>query len=243
MRHLPLLAACALATLSMLLISAKCIENDSLRRSSNGDWMIAGEIHNETDIQGTGMVLQGTLLDAAGNEIATAVTGGPRSLCPAELSPENLSAFYIIFPGSANLPEPAGYRVNVIAGKALSEPLPKLALTTNGEATRELDFSVTLELTYRLQQAYPDRRLAMCISFYDSSGHVIDGFDSTASFDLTQVGTDVTIVRPNLNRAPGGATHLRYWLWLTEPFAVESDHQAIASELIPLRSPIVITPR
>lgn len=237
MRRVPLLAACLLAGLSVFLTSAKCIENVSLRKGAGDNWLVNGEIHNETDIQGVDMRLQGMLFDENGRSyeaVADTVT------CPQELSPGSLSVFTLNFIVSPGMPEPVEHRVTVVGGKALDQPLPKLSLISSGTATQTTNGLQTI-IKYRANQPY-DAPLSACLAMYDGSGDVVKVVIITKSpggFDPPKVDADATITSSlPTSSVPAEATQIRYWLWLQDPEDQrKSDHQAFVSPLVPIQRP------
>ena len=68
---------------AVLAAGARCIENVRVYVDDDGYTHIAGEMYNETDIQGTSIMLRGTLLDAAGNVIAQKDS----PICPPDSQP------------------------------------------------------------------------------------------------------------------------------------------------------------
>ena len=248
MRTPRLLMGCVLAGLSIFLMSAKCIENDTVRRGSeDDDWHIYGEMHNETDIQGAQMFLQGTLLNADGSSLTSARV----ATCPRELSPGSLSVFDVRFEGSSALQEPTGHKVNVASGKALDQPLPKLNLISSGTATKTLS---TLEVIIKYRNSEPQAApLSMCLAMYDAGGSVVQmypGGSFTIFLGPAKVDADSAsaLTLPATSLAVE-ATQIRYWIWLLGPDAAaggdppSSDHQAFVSDLIPIAQEIKLVPK
>jgi hypothetical protein len=238
MQHrVPMLASMTLAVLSLFLTAAKCIENETVSKDpSTGDWVIAGEIHNETEIQGVDMRLRATLLDADGDPIA----GTTRSICPSELSPGSLSVFALDFPQTADLPEPADHTVRVETGRALEHPLPKLNLTSSATAVRPAASDFRVNIKYRANQPYDGKVLGVCLAVYNASGQVLSVLPVGVPSLAIPAGVESTFPYGiSRDLVPGAATHVRYWLWLTElpPNHFTSDHQAYVSGLIPIQVP------
>src|SRR5437879_4201006 len=88
-----------LVLIPLIFFAGKCIDQDQLVRDANGNWSIVGQIHNDTDIQATSMVLAGKLLDGQGNVLAF-TTAPP---CPEELSPHSAAVFELNFANSSAL--------------------------------------------------------------------------------------------------------------------------------------------
>src|SRR3990172_7618230 len=161
-----LLAGLLLASLSVFLMSAKCIENDTVRRGINDDWTIFGEIHNETDVQGVQMLLQGTIFNDAGNVVGVAQA----QTCPSELSPASLSVFAIRFNDSEAVGQPARHQVNVLSGKALEEPLPLFdATVSNASVVVENGADLRYSFSVTPAQQYTGNVIT-CTAWYDAAG-------------------------------------------------------------------------
>jgi hypothetical protein len=206
-------------------IGAKCIENETLYRGDDGDWHLVGEIHNETQVQGAGMIIGGTLFDAQGNVLATAQTPA----CPYELSPGTFSVFDIRFHNSSGVPQPASYKINVLAGKALPGPLPVLEATVNNlTATRSGD-TVTIEGTIRLLRPYSGD-FSGCAAFYDSAGNVLREWTIFGFGPIPD--TDPQPLELPLPFVPDEATDVRFWLVGPGSEPLASDYATVPSELI-----------
>jgi hypothetical protein len=219
-------ALCALA-----FTAQKCIENDTLYQDADGDWHIAGEIHNETDMWGTGMMLRGQLLDDDGDVIAE--TREP--ICPMELAEDSFNSFDLEFNDSSTL-DPDDYRLNVIEGRVDDDDLPDSGLSLEDFTATEGDTNITIRGTVSSTRTY-ERTLTGCAAFYDASGDVLTGL-TLVGFGLTlplESGEpqSVSIDVPG-NRVEPGATHVRLWLAGDSDEPLESDYAAVMSGLIPL---------
>jgi hypothetical protein len=203
----------------LLLVAAKCIENDALYRDEAGDWHVVGEIHNETDVQGVEMMLGGTLFDASGNVLATAQA----PICPFELSPHTFSVFDVQFFNSANVEEPDRYEIHAVGGRALPAALPPLDVSlTNFTASRAGD-TVTLIGTIRMRAAYSGE-FSGCVAFYDGGGRVmrqvtVIGFGALPKDKPQELHLPLPLI-------PDDAVTVRFWLVGpgSEPF--KSDYAA-----------------
>jgi hypothetical protein len=210
-------------------LGAKCIENDTLRRDSSGDWHIFGEIHNETAVQGAEMIVLGTLLDASGNTIATAQT----PVCPMELSPNSFSGYDIHFRDSSAL-QPASYKINVLSGKALPGPLPVLEATvTDLEARRDPQIDELVHISGEVRALMPiSGDFSGCAAFYDAAGKVVShwtifGFGPLPSNTVQDLNFALGFV-------PDEATSVRFWLVGPGSEPLESSYQAVVSEQFPI---------
>jgi hypothetical protein len=229
-RTMPSRVAFAIVALCFALFSlgARCIENDSLRRSEiDGDWHIYGEIHNETNVQGVEIIVQGTLFDAQGNVLAT----GQAPICPYELSPGSFSGYDIGFNNSAGIPQPASYKINVLSGRALTSPLPALDATVSGlQAERDGD-TVTITGTVRANRDYPGD-YAGCAAFYDSAGKTVMHW-TIFGFGALEEDVSQPLELP-LDFTPAAATSVRFWLIGPGSEPLESNYAAVVSGLIPI---------
>jgi hypothetical protein len=167
-RALRLALALGLAGPLLFLLGARCVEHDALRRGPDGNWHIYGELFNDTDVQGTGIVVQGSLFDASGELLAT----GTAPTCPGELSPGKPVVYDIRLPNTEFLPEPSSYRVNVAKGVVLEAPLPELAIAP--EFTVEVVAGNKLRIGAEfLTSAQHPGRYEFCVAFYDGAGDVM----------------------------------------------------------------------
>jgi hypothetical protein len=207
-RSLRLAITLGLAGGLFFLIGARCVENDALRRGPDGNWHLYGELFNETDVQGVGMIVQGSIFDADGNLLSSAT----KPTCPQELSPGKPVVYDITFPTTNFLPEPASYKVTVSDGAALETPLPELtiapALTVEEVAGNLLKFEVAFGPAPGYTGGY-----AFCLAFYDGEGDVIalpmDGFSGGPAGVPVSFTTNF-----DRDRLPG-AVSMRFWIFAT----------------------------
>ncbi|HEY8172957.1 MAG TPA: hypothetical protein VIH21_07700 [Dehalococcoidia bacterium] len=210
--------------------AAKCIDNETLYQDSTGDWHVVGEIHNETDVWGAGMVLLGQLLDAEGNVIAT--TQAP--VCPLELAAHSFDAFDLHFRQSSSL-HPASYKINVKEGRALEAPLPDSGLSLEGFKAKAVADGINISGNVGSTRTY-DRVLTGCIAFYNASGRVVTHV-TAINFGLTlpleagssqPVAFTVPFVQPD-------ATSIRLWLAGDSDTPLASDYAAVMTGTIPIQ--------
>jgi hypothetical protein len=200
--------ATALLLLAALALSgAKCIEHDSLRRGADGDWHIYGEIHNKTDLPGAGIAVQGTLVDATGNVIATAQA----ATCPTSLSPGTFSVYDVRFHDTAGLPQPASHRINVAAGE-VSATLPPLNATFEKMSAKpglvgRIEAGAILALA---DGPPPASAFPYCVAFYDDDGDVVDV--RTATGELIAGTNDVRMFQISAG-VPATAVSVRFIAW------------------------------
>jgi hypothetical protein len=220
----------AILLAAFVLMGAKCVENTSLRRSElDGDWHLYGELHNETDTQGVQMAVLGTLLDANGNVMATSEA----VICPIELSPKSLSTIDIDFNGTQNLPQPASYKVNVIRGKVLEQPLPEMPIDIQQVKASRSGGDVSVEVTIRLQQVFNADTIG-CLAYYDSAGKVVEEITLTRKRALSYSNGATQTTTYTFEDITPAATKVRFWLIGPGSVPLESNYRAIASEIVPI---------
>jgi hypothetical protein len=220
-----LLGSALLILAAFAAIGAKCIENETLYRGDDGDWHIVGEIHNETQVQGAGMVVGATLFDSGGNVLATAQSPA----CPYELSPGTFSVFDVRFHNSSAVPQPASYKINVVAGKALPGPLPVLEATVNNLSATRSGETVTIEGTIRLLRPYSGD-FSGCAAFYDAGGNMLREWTIFGFGEIN--GTGPQPLELPLPFVPDEATEVRFWLVGPGSEPLASDYATTPSELI-----------
>ncbi len=222
--------AALLLFVPLLLIAAKCIENETLYQDASGDWHVVGEIHNDTDVWGADMLVGGQLLDASGSVIAT--TQAP--VCPLELAPHSYDGFDLHFRGSGAL-RPTSYAIHVIRGHALTQPLPDSGLSLNGFAAKKVPSGINISGTVSSTRTY-SRVLTGCIAFYNAAGRVVTHI-TAINFGLTLplvAGTP----QPVAFTIPGvqpDATSVRLWLAGDSAIPLASDYAAVMTGSIPIQ--------
>src|SRR6185295_19190946 len=82
-----------LCLLGALALGARCIERTSIHVDADGYTHITGEMLNETDIQGTQIMLRGTLYDDQNNVVAQKDS----PTCPPDSQPNSQIIFDIRF--------------------------------------------------------------------------------------------------------------------------------------------------
>ena len=190
---------------AIFLISARCVENDAVRRGPDGNWHLYGELFNETDIQGTGMVVRGEIFDQEGN----VVSAGTAPTCPRELAPGKPVAYDVTFPNTEFQPKPATHKVTVVEGAALESPLPELTITPTITVEELAGNKLMIGARFTKLAGLPE--YGFCIAFYDGSGDMIalpvNGL-ILDSFNL-ELG-----IRKEISRADiPGALDMRIWIF------------------------------
>lgn len=226
--HRRLLARASIALLlaaGVFTISARCIENDTLRRGTDGNWHIYGEIHNETDVQGLNMVLNGATFDANGRQLSV----GQALMCPASLSPDTFSVYDVAVPSAAN---PASHKVNVVSGGATSNALTPLQGSFQGATTEafysqtfsvhRIFFSATFVLADSERVGIAPGGIApsftYCVAFYGADGRVVDLLPPTTvgtlgDVNLTTKGNAPIVTPSDYRTITRDAVTMRFILW------------------------------
>lgn len=220
-------AVALLALASLFLVAAKCIDNETMYQDPGGNWHVVGEMRNDTDVWGAKMLVGGSLLDDAGNVLAT----GQAPACPFELAAHGVSVFDVEFLHSAGL-HPTKYDVRPIGGKSLDNPLPPLQVSLVGFAARRSGLGV--EITGEVRPAQPSNDLYDgCAAFYNSAGRVVRevilfGF---GNFDGAPATT--TAVLPGI---PSEAVSVRLWFTLgSKSDPLSSDFAAATTGKLPIQ--------
>jgi len=230
-----LLAGLLLASLSVFLMSAKCIENDTVRRGSNNDWTIFGEIHNETDIQGVEILLRGTIFDDDGNAVGVAQA----RTCPGELSPNSIAVYGIRFNESQTVPQPARHQVNVLSGRAQGEPLPELEAALSDVSVVEVNGTdLRYRFTYVADEAY-EGGVHGCIAWYDAAGEVVAVSTLLVKGSAAEPGVavDFDAEHPDYRQEFGEIAAVRFWVYVDDPDVSvnASRFQAIMTDKVPIQ--------
>lgn len=211
--------------LPLLCVAAKCVDADTIYRDSAGNLHIVGEIHNDTDQQGTDVVVAGTLFDGGGRVIATART----PICPFELSPHTFSTFDIAFPNSAAL-QPLRYEINVVSGTVELGRLPQLQAKLSTLRAHQSGDTVTVTGTLSADPGYEGRYYG-CAAFYDSRGNVVRQLSMIGLGNLSRanVKQDLNLDLPGV---PPGAIKMRFWVVGPGATPLTSNYRAIVTDFI-----------
>ncbi|TAK70823.1 MAG: hypothetical protein EPO22_01535 [Dehalococcoidia bacterium] len=188
----------------MFLLAAKCIDNESMYQDNLGDWHVVGEMRNDTDVWGANMMLGGSLMDDAGNVLAT----GQAPACPFELAAHGTSVFDVQFFQSYGL-HPTKYEVHPMSGRSLDQPLQPLQVSLSGFAAKRTSSGVTITGTIRARRAY-SQQFGGCTAFYNSAGKVVRQI-TIFGFGKLSANADQPLTLP-LPDIPGDATAVAFWL-------------------------------
>ncbi len=250
-RHWKLIAMPVLVAAAVASMGARCIERTSIRVDQDGYTHIQGEMVNDTNIQGTRIMLRGTLYDAADNVIATK----DAPTCPPDTQPNQQTAFDIRF-DNPNIPPHARYDVRPISGVTLEQPLPSpdVVLLFSEAARYEglppipglglTDDDVLFSFRGRNRSGNTYFGVQGCSAVYDNQGNVIhvesteliqvgqDGYPEPATMDSAQPYTALMIAEG----VPKGSTQVRVWLWFGPKDAPTSQWQFVATPMITIRT-------
>jgi hypothetical protein len=208
-------------------------------------------MYNDTDIQGAGILLHGTLFDAAGNVIAEK----DAPICPPDLQPHSQVMFDIRF-DNPGIPPHATYAVRAIGGRALDAPLPvSEVLVLRTDAIRFIgfpqfpDFPVSdsdvffrFDVRNRSDHAYTG--VQGCSAAYNNQGKII-ATDSGELVQFDENGFPETAVLENqyparaymqVEGVPPEAAYVRAWLWFGEADAGTSAYQYIMTTPITIQT-------
>ena len=246
----PRMAPLLLLALGAFALGAKCIDRTSTYVDADGYTHITGEMVNDSNIQGTNIMLRGTLMDDAGNVVATK----DAPTCPPDTQPHQQTAFDIRF-DNPNVPPWTHFEVRPISGKALDAPLPdpKVVLFL-ADAIRYTAPYITPDITitpndvffvFRVRNQSATRYPAVqaCAAVLDQSGKVVyvntselvseddAGHIQPGSLEPNQL----TALFWNARNVPVGPVQVRVWLWFGEKGAPTSAYQFVATGLITIR--------
>ncbi len=247
----PRIAPLLVIALAVSALGAKCIDRTSTYVDSDGYTHITGEMVNDTNIQGTNIMLQGTLLDDAGNVVATKTA----PTCPPDTQPHQQTAFDIRF-DNPNVPPWTHFEVRPISGKALDAPLPdpKVVMFFS-DAIRYTAPYVTPDITitpndvffvFRVRNQSTTRYPAVqaCAAVFDQGGNIVfvntselvaidnAGHIQPGSLDANEL----TDLYWNARNVPKGPVQVKVWLWFGEKGAPTSAYEFVTTGLISIRS-------
>lgn len=247
----PRMAPLLLLALGAFALGAKCIDRTSTYVDADGYTHITGEMVNDSNIQGTNIMLRGTLLDDAGNVVATK----DAPTCPPDTQPHQQTAFDIRF-DNPSVPPWTHFNVRPISGKALEAPLadPKVTLqfadanrytspiVVPGLTISPKDVRLSFQLRNQTNNTYDG--LQGCAAVIDQHGNFVfvvskellqqneDGLLGPAVVGPQALGI-VTMIAPDV---PAGPVQVRAWLWFGKKGDPTSAYQFVATGLITLRS-------
>jgi hypothetical protein len=244
-------AVMVLGLTAALGLAGKCIDRTSVYVDADGYTHLVGQMNNDTSIQGTSIVLRGTLYDAQDNVIATK----DAPTCPPDTQPNTQSLFDIRF-DNPGVPPHARYTVQAISGKAMSAALPDPdVVILQNEAIRyegippipgfpitDNDVLFRFGVRNRGDHAYPG--IQGCAAVYDHFGNVI----YAESTEIVSFDEDGNISPATLgNQAPGtiymiakdvalGPVQVRAWIWFGPKGSSTSAYQYVETPLMTIQT-------
>lgn len=232
-----------------LALGARCIERTSVHVDTDGYTHITGEMVNDTDIQGTNIMVQGTLFDGDGNAVAqkTAPT------CPPDLQPHSEILYDIRF-DNPSVPPFVRYEVRPISGRAIPAPLidPDVVILETEAirfqgvppipGLRISDKDVLFEFGARNRSGHT-YGVQGCAAVYDSTGAVsyvisteIVQIDHGVPVPATLDSTEPVGIFMLARNVPTGPVQVRAWLWFGDKGAPTSPYQFVMTPFITIQT-------
>jgi hypothetical protein len=239
-----------IAGVALTALGARCIERTYVYVDDEGYTHITGEMVNDTNIQGSSILLQGTLYDGNNNVIATKTA----PTCPPTLDPQTQVVFDIRF-DNPNVPPHARYEVRPISGQALevANPDPDVVLffadafrfegvpPIPGIPFDDRSVFFFFNARNRSQQTY---LVQGCAAVYDQQGRVVK-VESTELIEETATGIAPASMEPSTqpgtvflvaNDVPAGPVQARAWLWFGPKGAPASQWKYVSTGLITIKT-------
>ncbi len=232
-------------------LGARCIDRTSTHVDADGYTHITGEMVNDSDVQGTQIMLQGTLHDANDNVVAqkTAPT------CPPDTQPHEHTIFDIRF-DNPNVPPWTRFDVRPISGSAQASPLPnpKVVLFSSdairftvppaipGFPITDKDVFFAFDVRNQSDNTYAG--VQGCAAVYDQAGNVV----FVDSAEVVQENPDKSVVPATLGPqrltsifwlakdVPKGPIQVRAWLWFGPKGASTSPYQFVSTGMITIQA-------
>ena len=240
-----------LAVVAVFSLGARCIERTSVHVDSDGYTHITGEMVNDTDVQGTRVMLRGTLYDGAGNVLATK----DAPTCPPDTQPQQQTTFDIRF-DNPNIPPHASFDVRPVSAITLTEqlPSPDVVLFFTDAARFEdvppipglgiTDSDVLLTFNGRNRSGVTYEGVQGCSAVYDNQGNVIhvqsteliqiDGAGNPSPATMNSAGPYTAFLIAE--GVPKGPVQVRAWLWFGPKGAPTSQYQFVATPMITIQT-------
>ena len=236
---------------AVMALGARCIERTTVYVDKDGYTHIVGEMVNETAVQGTAMMLQGTLYDSQDNIIAQKIV----PTCPPDTQPNSQVVFDVRF-DNPSVPPHARYDVRAVGGKALPNLLPSPdVVILRTDAIRfegfppipELgisDSDVLFQFGARNRSGVPLAGIQGCAAVYNSAGDVTRVVIEEL-IQLDDNGNPVPAVMGSeapgqvfmvANDVPPGALQVRAWLWFGPKGAPTSQWQFVQTPFITIQT-------
>lgn len=239
------------AAVALFTMGARCIERTSVNVDADGYTHITGEMVNDTDVQGTRVMLRGTLYDANGNVIATKDS----PTCPPDTQPLQQTVFDIRF-DNPNIPPHASFDVRPISAITLTQPLPNpdVVLFSTEAARFEglppipglgiTDNDVLLFFDGRNRSNVTYQGVQGCSAVYDNKGNVIH-VQSTELIQLDETGFPEPATMDSVGpysafmiaeNVPRGPVQVRAWIWFGPKDAPTSQYQFVATPMTTIKT-------
>jgi hypothetical protein len=242
--------AATLFAVAAVALGARCVENTNVYVDDEGYTHLTGEMFNDTDVQGVGMMVRGTLYDGAGNVIAEKES----PICPPDLQPNSRVMFDIRF-DNPGIPSPTSWTVKVSGGKALEQPLPAAdVVVLRTDAIRFIGFPpipgfpdpdelVFFEYDVRNRSSQP-YTLQACSAAYNNQGKIVATdageivqFDENGNPEPGVLGNQFrTSVFHLIEGVPPDAAYIRSWLWFGPRGATTSQYQFVSTPAITIQT-------
>lgn len=241
----------AFGLVALMALGARCIERTYTFVDKDGYTHITGLMVNDTDIQGTRVMLQGTLRDAAGNTVATKV----QAPCPPDTQPHSQILFDIRF-DNPGVPPFSSFDVRPISGIVLDAPLPDpnvVVLATEAERLQGVppipglpisDNDVFITFGVRNRSGHPYQGMQACVAVYDSFSHTIAvktteliSIDAAGHIGPATMGSEAPgDVFAIVKDVPTGPTQVQAWLWFGNKADTTSQYQFVETPLITIQT-------
>lgn len=240
-----------LAALGVVALGASCITRTSTYVDKDGYTHITGQMVNDTETQGTKMMLQGTLFDAAGNVVATKT--GPT--CPPDSQPHDQTVFDLRF-DNPNLPHWDHFSVQPVGGLAVPSPLPDphvvlffaqaarstVPVTLPGLTITPNDVLFTFRVRNQTNNTYDG--VQGCAAVYDQTGKVVfvDQEEIVEQTGPNSIGPaslgpqDLVDVYEIAKDVPQGPVQVRAWLWFGPKGASTSQYQFVSTQMMTIQT-------
>ncbi len=242
-------AVTLLALTAIFGLGARCIQQTSVHVDKDGYTHITGEMFNDTDIQGTHIMLRASLFDDQDNVVATK----DAPTCPPDTQAHDQTMFDIRFDNPIALPF-ARYDVRPISGVTLPTALPDpdvVVLKTDAIRFTGVpdipgipitDKDVLLEFGVRNRSGVTIVGVQGCAAVYDQHGDVV----AAQTAELTQIGpggpepAQFDSLGPALaflviRDVPTTPTQVRAWLWFGDKGATTSAWKFFSTPLITIQ--------
>jgi hypothetical protein len=220
----------AIIVLAVVATGARCIENVAVRTDGQGGTYLLGEIYNDTDVQGTRIVVRTMLKDASGNILASKDT----ATCPPDLQPGGLSSYGVKF-DEQDLPPGLAWEVRPIAGVTLPQHLPDPGIVVTESGVRRVGSGLAIAFKVRNDSSTSYQNPQLCAVMYDGAGKVgsWSPMDAESVIGVNTIGSArTTDLSFSLRDQAPDAARVRVWLWIPGPDSGTSPYQPVMTEAL-----------